>query len=73
MKLPVAFCGGRSAWRETGRACDRVDDAFEGFAISVDAQTGFLPRTHVLELRLFEIGGDVDLIERNDCEEELSG
>ncbi len=57
----------------TGRSSDGIDHAFELFAIGIHVNANFLTGCDVFELRFLEIRGDVDLIERDDGEKQLSG
>ena len=64
-------------WKQTEEwaRCSRnaVHVSFQSPASGIDVNFRFLTHTHVLKLRLFEIGGDPHFVERHDREQLLAG
>jgi len=71
----IASCilGRQQAEARTGRTADRVDVAVEFVAVCIHVALALLPHLHLLELCLFEIGGDPEIVEVDDGDQGLPG
>src|SRR5207247_6655084 len=62
----------KQAEKRTGRSGDAVDVAFVAPSIGIGIKNHRLARSDVPKLRLFEISGDPDVLERNHCQQLLA-